>query len=235
MVVPRWCALALLAARLSAAGAVESSRAALPSGALVTAQPLAVHKLPVERFRPVEGPSAPQQVYYQVIEEDGRPLLHGFYEPEAETVTMGMEVPEALRDRVRRVKWRWRANVFPIGGNECRPGLGDSVASVHVAFKRGFKWWLLRYVWSPSAPLGAVCDRKRTILFARDTIVLESGGRPGTWFTETVDVHQAFIDQFEGGNRSAAVPQVVGIAVLTDGDQTKSLSSADWGDFELQY
>ncbi len=191
--------------------------------------------LDVHAFRPVEGPSSGPAVYYHVVEASEGPLLRGEYRPGLETVTMGIEVPEALRQRTRRVGWSWRARAFPAGGDECTPGRGDSAASVIVAFKRGLKWYVLKYVWSTVAPRGAVCDRKRTLLLARDTIVLESGGATGTWLHEAVDVQRAFVEHFAGGDPRAEVPDLVGVAVLTDGDQTTSESSADWRGFELLY
>jgi hypothetical protein len=79
-----------------------------------------------------------------------------------------------------------------------------------------------------------VCDQKRRLLLVRDTVVLESGGKPETWLTEVVDVRQAFIDHFAKGDPRADVPDLVGIGVMTDGDQTRSSSGADWADFEIQ-
>jgi hypothetical protein len=105
---------------------------------------------------------------------------------------------------------------------------------VAAAFKRGLRWYVLKYVWSPLAPPGAVCDRKRTIFLMRDTIVLESGGKPGIWLNEVVDLRRAFIDHFEGGDPNADVPDLVGIAVMTDGDQTHTEASADWEGFQLE-
>jgi len=191
-------------------------------------------RLDVRAFRPVEGPSSGPAVYYHVLEDppDGA-VLQGLYRPGLETVTMGVEVPPELRQRARYLRWRWRALAFPRGGDECRPGRGDSAASVVVAFKRGLKWYMLKYVWSPMSPLGATCDRKRSLMLARDTIVLERGGAPGTWLTERVDVRQAFRDHFADGDPDAPVPDLVGVAVMTDGDQTRSESSAEWADFEL--
>jgi hypothetical protein len=188
----------------------------------------------VRKFQPVEGPSSGPAVYYSVVEEASGAILRGTYRPGLETVAMGIEVPEPFRKRARLLRWRWRVRAFPVGGNECRAGRGDSAASVIAAFKRGLRWYMLKYVWSPVAPLGAVCDRKRTLLLVRDTIILESGGASGTWLNEVVDVHQSFIDHFAGGNRNADVPDLVGIAVLTDGDQTHSEASADWAGFQLE-
>lgn len=191
-------------------------------------------RLDVTAFRPVEGPSTGPAVYYHVLAAapDGA-VLQGRYRPGLETVTMGVEVPGAFRQRARYLRWRWRALTFPDGGDECRPGRGDSAASVVIAFKAGLKWYMLKYVWSPMAPLGAICDRKRTLMLTRDTIVLERGGAPGTWLTERVDLRQAYRDHFADGDPDARVPDLVGVAVMTDGDQTHSESAAEWADFEL--
>jgi hypothetical protein len=212
-------ALVLLAPRSGAAGAA-------PAASRVS--------LDVRQFRPVEGPSSGPAVYYEVVEEHGVPILRGTYRPGLETVAMGIAVPEHLRKRARLLRWRWRARAFPVGGNECRGGHGDSTASVIAAFKRGLRWYMLKYVWSPVAPLGAVCDKKRTLFLVRDTIVLESGGATGAWLSEVVDLRRSFIDHFAGGDRSAEVPDLLGIAVMTDGDQTRTEASADWAGFQIE-
>jgi DUF3047 family protein len=191
--------------------------------------------LDVHAFRQVEGPSSGPEVYYRVIDTPEGPALSGSYRPGMETVTMGVAIPDQLKHRVRRLRWSWRARAFPQGGDECQDGRGDSAASVSLAFKRGVKWYVLKYVWSTASPLGAVCDRKRSFLLARDTIVLERGGAPGTVRPEVVDVRRAFIDHFAGGDEHADVPDLVGIGVMTDGDQTRSDSGAEWMRFELQY
>src|SRR5919206_3828949 len=167
--------------------------------------------LDVRSFRPVEGPSSGPAVYYQVVEEPGgSTVLRGDYRPGLETVVMGAQIPEALRGRVRQLRWRWRVRAFPVGGDECGGSRGDSAASVLVTFKRGFRWYILKYVWSPVSPLGATCDRKRTLLLVRDTIILERAGPVGRWFNEVIDVRRAFIDHFENGNPRADVPDLVG-------------------------
>ncbi|HEY7516138.1 MAG TPA: DUF3047 domain-containing protein [Vicinamibacteria bacterium] len=191
--------------------------------------------LDVRAFRPVEGPTSGPAVYYHVVDAPEGPLLRGAYRPGLETVTMGFEIPENLRQKIRRLRWSWRARAFPEGGNECRGGRGDSAASVSVAWKRGLKWYVLKYVWSSVAPLGEVCDRKRTLLLARDTIILESGGATGRWLPEVVDVRRAFIDHFAGGDAGAEIPDLVGVGLMTDGDQTNSESGADWARFEVVY
>jgi hypothetical protein len=47
---------------------------------------------------------------------------------------------------------RWRALVLPRGGNECADERGDSAASVYVTWKRGLRWYSLKYAWSSVGP-----------------------------------------------------------------------------------
>ncbi len=236
-VLGRWAAAA--AALLLASGArAQADGAARPAAAILDGhafprtrlreQPLDVHA-----FRPVEGPAS--RAYYAVVGGAEGFLLRGSYQPGLASVTMGVDVPEPLRPRAHRLRWRWRARAFPQGGDECQPGRGDSAASVAAAFKSGLRWYVLRFVWSSVAPRGAVCDRKRGVFLQRDTVVLESGGAPDVWVTEEVDLRKAFRDHFADGDPSAPVPDLVGIGVMTDGDQTASDSGADWAQFELLY
>jgi hypothetical protein len=189
--------------------------------------------LDVHAFWRVEGPDRVPP-YYEVVDEQDGLWLRGTYSPGTESVTMGLEIPRDVGRRAHLLRWTWRARAFPEGGDECREKRGDSAASVSVAFKRGARWYILKYVWSSASPLGAVCDRRRGPLLARDTIVLERGGEPGSTRREVVDVRQAFIDHFANGDPGAEVPDLVGIGVMTDGDQTHSASGADWGGFELE-
>jgi hypothetical protein len=192
-----------------------------------------VTPLDVRDFRPAEGPTSPSAVYYSVVQDDGDPFLRGTYLPGMETVTMGIEVPKPLRQRVRYLRWRWRVRTFPTGGDECRPGLGDSPASVNAVFKRGLRWYILKYVWSSVSPLGATCDRKRSLTLFRDTIVLGTGGKADVWRKEVVDVRRAFIDHFGKGDPHTDIPDFVGVGLMTDGDQTQTAAGADWSDIEL--
>jgi hypothetical protein len=191
--------------------------------------------LDVREFQVVEGPNSGPAVYYSVRDGPAGPVLSGAYLPGMQTVTMGVQIPQELRHRVRFLRWLWRASAVPERGDECRADHGDSAASVSLAYKRGMRWYVLKYVWSAEAPLGAVCDRKRSLLLARDTVVLERGPARGTWLREVVDVRRAFIDHFAGGDPNTDVPELVGIGVMTDGDQTQSTSGAEWAAFELTY
>ena len=205
----------------------------LASQGLAAAAP-AVARLDVGDFRVVDGPTRESAVYYKVVDGSEGRMLRGRYRPGLASVVLGAPVPKDLRGRVRRVRWRWRVRAFPVGGDEC-DGPGDSGASVFISFKRGLRWYILKYVWSPLSPLGATCDRKRSLFLHRDTIVLEHAGPTFKWLAEIVDVRQAFIDHFANGDPKADVPDLLGIGVMTDGDQTNSESGADWADLEVEY
>src|SRR2546430_5575625 len=105
---------------------------------------------------------------------------------------------------------------------------GDSAAVVYISWKRGLKWYSIKYVWSTEALKGAVCDQKRNLFVVQDTVVLESGGPTNVWKEEQIDPSAEFRAHFEGD-----VPDFVGVGLMSDGDQTLSISAADYTGFVL--
>jgi hypothetical protein len=136
---------------------------------------------------------------------------------------------------VKRLDWSWRAIKLPQQADECSPKKGDSPAVLYVTWKRMLKWYSLKYVWSASRPPGTVCDRRRNPFVAQDTIVLRSGGPLGVWQRESIDLAREFRKHFEDGDPDADIPSLIGIAVMTDGDQTKTESTGDYADFVFSY
>ncbi len=67
----------------------------------------------------------------------------------------------------------------------------------------------------------------------QDTVILESDGPLGIWKQEEVDPSAEFRAHFENGDPNADVPDLVGIGLMTDGDQTHSISAADYTGFAL--
>ena len=65
------------------------------------------------------------------------------------------------------------------------------------------------------------------------TIVVDSGPPLNEWRSVEIDPDEEFRKHFEGGDQRAEVPDVIGIAIMTDGDQTASASEADYGGFSL--
>ncbi|GAC1342713.1 MAG: hypothetical protein NVS2B9_02950 [Myxococcales bacterium] len=171
--------------------------------------------------------------YYRIVEDPTEPFIRATYHPKLETVTLGHEVPDELRARTRKLRWKWRAMVLPKNGDECASGMTDSSAVVYASWKRGLKWYSLKYVWSSVGKKGQVCDQKRNLFVVQDTVILESGGPTGVWKTEEIDPSREFLAHFEGGDPNADVPDLVGVGIMTDGDQTHSVSAADYAGFAL--
>jgi hypothetical protein len=182
----------------------------------------------VRAWRLIPRESGPVN-YYRVVEDPAQPYIRATYEPGEKTAVLGFEVPSAQSGVLHHLAWSWRALVLPRGGDECAHGAEDSAAVVYVTWKRGLRWYTLKYVWSAVGAKGATCDRKRNLFVAQDTIVLETGGPVGVWAREQVDLETDFHAHFGAG----ALPALQGLGLMTDGDQTQSPSSADYAAFVL--
>jgi hypothetical protein len=169
--------------------------------------------------------------YYRVVDEGSSTFIRSSYEPPMETAVLGIQVADEDRSRVRTLSWRWRATTLPAGGDECTKGKGDSAAVVYVTWKRGLRWYTLKYVWSSTGVKGSICARKRNPFVAQDTVILRSGGPLNVWQQERIDLRAAFRKHFEDGDPDADVPNFGGVGIMTDGDQTHSRSAADFGSF----
>jgi hypothetical protein len=214
--------IALAAALAVAAGSAGAQAAPEPTET----------RLDIRAFRVEKSQSGPVP-YYDVVDDGEEPYLRAAYRPPLETVTMSVRVPEALRRGVKKVRWRWRAVALPAGGDECREGRTDSSAAVYLLFRCGLRYHALKYVWSAVGPRGAVCARRRNPFTAQDTTILESGAPLGEWVGEEVDPAAEYRAHFAPDDATAEVPDLVAIAVMTDGDQTLSASAADYAAFTL--
>ncbi len=171
--------------------------------------------------------------YYRVLQDESGSFVRARYTPPMATTVLGIQIPDAKRRDARKLRWRWRAITLPNGGDECASGKEDSAAVVYLTWKRTLKWYTVKYVWSAVGQRDAVCDRKRSPFSAQDTVILESGGPTGAWRNEEVDLKSAFRKHFEEDKADSDVPDFVGVGIMTDGDQTRSESSADYADFAL--
>ncbi|WP_176066344.1 DUF3047 domain-containing protein [Anaeromyxobacter diazotrophicus] len=227
-------ALALAASPGLAAGPAPEAPppadgAVAPHGSGAPEDPKAL-RVDVRDFQVVKNDSGPINYYTVVADADGE-YLHGSYVPPMETTVLAWTMPDRLRRSAARVRWRWRAAILPVGGNECVSGKNDSAAVVYLTFKRGFRWYALKYVWSTVGPWRATCDQRRNLVNAQDTIVAETGGPVGVWRTVEVDPLAEFRRHFDAGRSGAEAPEFMGIGVMSDGDQTQSPSAADFGGF----
>ncbi len=189
--------------------------------------------LDVTRWKVVGRESGPVN-YYTAVNDPALPFVRAHYMPPEATTVLGFEVNDGDRKRATAVSWQWRAETLPAGGDECADGKGDSAAVVYLTWKQTLRWYTLKYVWSAVGKRGAVCGRKRNPFVAQDTIILESGAPLGVWHAEQIDLRREFRAHFDNGDPNGDVPDFVGIGIMTDGDQTKSESAADYAGFVLE-
>ena len=213
----RWALAVLLAGTLP------------PLAALAVGRPLVIEP---SAWRIVARESGPDN-YYRVTTEGGTTFVRARYVPPMKTAVLGWQMPEADRKKAKTLRWTWRARTLPKGADECRPGRGDSAAVAYVTWKRGLRYYTVKYVWTASGTKGAVCGQKRNLFVAQDTVVLEVGPPLDTWRSVELDLRSEFRKHFADGDASAQVPDFVGIGIMSDGDQTQSESSADYGTFAL--
>jgi hypothetical protein len=187
-------------------------------------------RVDVHSFHVFQRDSGPVD-YYTIVEDPAMPYLRAKYTYPMKTTVLGYQVTDAERPGLKKVRWSWRANTLPNGGDECASGKEDSAAVIYLTWKRGLRYYTLKYVWSAVGTKGKTCGQKRNPFVAQDTTILESGGPLGAWKSEEIDLAAEFRAHFEDGDPNADVPDFGGVAVMTDGDQTKSDSSADYAGF----
>jgi hypothetical protein len=125
--------------------------------------------------------------------------------------------------------WSWRPREFPKSADERRANTNDSVLAVYmlVPHSRVAGPKALKYIWSEKVPAGTHLESNKGLTQVR---VLRSGaeGR-GEWRQEKVNVAEDYRKYFTGGE----VPKPIGIAVLTDSDETKSSAIGDYAEFKI--
>jgi hypothetical protein len=209
---------------------------ALAATVTLSASPAAAREAVVDArdWHVIERESGPDD-YYAVVRDPAMPFVRARYRPPMETTVIGWQPPDEVRSSAQHLRWKWRAEAFPRGGNECEKDHADSAAVVYATWKRGLKWYTIKYVWSSVGPKGWTCDRKRNPFSAQDTVILESGGPVDQWKVEDIDLRAEFRRHFEDDRQDAAVPGFAGIGLMSDGDQTHSESAADYAGFVVVY
>ena len=126
------------------------------------------------------------------------------------------------------LQWKWRPRAFPEGADERSGGKNDSAVGVYAVFPySSFAVKSLKYVWSEKVPKGTELEASRGLT---KMLVLESGGPADRdrWVEERVDVAEDYRRRFH----DPVLPHPLGIAVLTDSDDTRSEAEGDYADFE---
>ncbi len=172
----------------------------------------------------VRGDEADARVVYHIAEEGGNHFLHA--RAEKQDVQIGLSHVFQPKE-FPLLRWRWRVDQLPSGGNERAAKTNDSAAAVYVIFDSWIMPRAIKYVWSATLPVGTHLDSP--VYWRGKVVVLQSGASGlGEWRQETINFYQDYKDLF-----GAEPGEVQGIAVLTNADATASVAEADYDDFAL--
>ncbi len=128
-----------------------------------------------------------------------------------------------------KLRWRWKIDGVPANGSERVTRRFDHAARVFIAFDTFIgPPRSIDYIWANEEKVGAILPHplsSRTQL-----VVVESGNaRAGEWISEERDVTADWKSCF--GQR--AMPKIIGIGVLTDGDSLGCKLTGDYAGIEL--
>lgn len=172
----------------------------------------------------VRGDEEQARTIYRISEENGNHFLHARAEQQA--VQIGLE-QEFQPTQLPLLRWRWRVQQLPPGGDERHKETNDSAAGIYVIFDNRLLPRVIKYVWSATLPVGTRFQSPSYIRMK--TVVLETGTNGiGEWREEKVNVYEDYKALFgeEPGTGQ-------GIGLLTGSKSTQSLAIADYDDFAL--
>lgn len=163
---------------------------------------------------------------YTVQEEGGKRLLRAVSQGLGVQAAREVEGWDLATSPV--LAWSWRPREFPKGADERQSGTNDSVLAVYmlVPYSKIAGPKAVKYIWSEKVPVGTHLESNNGLTQVR---VLRSGtaGR-GEWQQEKVNVLEDYRKYFD----TKETPKPIGIAVLTDADDTKSMAAGDYADFK---
>jgi len=161
---------------------------------------------------------------YQVAEEDGNRFLRAYAEKQGIMIFLARAFQPKTFPFLR---WRWRATQLPSGGDESAKKTNDSAAGVYVLYDSRFMPRAVKYVWSTTVPVGTRVTNPN--YWRAKIVVLRTGSTElGIWQQETVNLYQDYKELFE-----SEPGEVLGIALITSSDSTRSVAAADYDDFVL--
>jgi hypothetical protein len=124
------------------------------------------------------------------------------------------------------LSWKWRAIKLPVNANETDPSTNDSACGVYVVFSKT-RQEMLKYTWSTTAPVGTVYEKRQGKAYI---VVVESGGKHlNSWLAHRINV----IDDYKKYFRKELDKNPSAIAILTDGNATKTEASCDYDEFAI--
>lgn len=126
------------------------------------------------------------------------------------------------------LRWKWRVHQLPLGAHEGQSSINDAGAAVYVIWKSSFVMRVksIKMTWSSTLKPGTHIVKR---LGYDHVHVLQSGPElKDQWVTEVVNL-QELAKRYYPDEKDPPIA----LALMSDGDNTKSPSSADYAGFEM--
>jgi len=190
-------------------------------------------KIPVTAFVKIDTLSGKNSDNYYSIQKEaaGEPFIHAHYLPPGGPTRLGCRLSDTLTDATT-ITWQWRVHLPPQGADERVAKKNDSGAAIYLLFKNGFQTQIIKYVFSTQLPQGTVMRKDPLYPFQRMYVVVSDSWNEkekDVWKKVTVNIKEDFMRLY--GTKTC--PPVLGIGIMSDGDETKSEVIADYGRFTL--
>lgn len=236
---PRWTALLL-------AGLFSCSSINLAHAEDAALTPFSEMQSLTDDWEPLNFPNIEQHTRYELVTDDGQQVVKATTDGSASGLIarVSVEPGDSLI-----LKWRWKvSNVFEKGNARSKSG-DDYPARIYVAFefqpeKAGFferakrktvevlfgeslPGNALNYIWANTLPEGTFIANAYT---DKTMMVAVNSGRErvGDWVTVERDIVADYRQAF-----GEAPPPIVGVAIMSDSDNTGERATAWYGDVRL--
>ncbi len=200
-----------------------------------------------EHWEPLTFRGVDRHTRYTLTQDNGRTVIQANSHKAASALMRYLRVDP---NRLPWIQWEWKIDHVIEGGDVTRKEGDDYAARIYVAFafepdKAG--WWqrmrnrsariatgrevpgtALNYIWANRAPVETIVPNP----FAPETmmIVLQSGNAAqGRWVMEKRNL----LDDYERAF-GRMPPEIIGIGLMTDTDNTGEEATAYYGDIRLR-
>jgi hypothetical protein len=200
----------------------------------------------LQGWKPLTFPKIPRHTVYTVEEESGKTRLRAQADASASALVREIEVNPR---KYPILLWSWKVENIIEKGDETKKDGDDYAARVYVNFhydpEKASLWeraqygiaravygsyppkGALNYIWANKLPMGKSIDNAYT---ARAKMIAVQSGRAkvGQWASEKRNLYQDYRALF-----GEEPPAVVGLAVMTDTDNTGEKAVANYRDISL--
>jgi hypothetical protein len=172
-------------------------------------------------WRPLTFPKIPNHTRYSLVKEEGRWVIRAESRASASMLYKSLEADPKLTPLLR---WEWKIGNLLKNSDPTQKRGDDYPARIYVAFKNKTA---LNYIWESKFPKGKILPnpyRKEVRM-----LIVESGEeKVGTWVKEERNLLEDYRQAF-----GQTPPSIIGIALMTDTDNTGEAASASYAEITL--